>query len=224
MVGTLLRWEQLDAYLTPNDRFFTVAHYGQPAVDAQAWRLEVGGLVARPLASAWPTSGPARARRSSSPWSAPGNHGRPFFVGGVGTARWAGTPLAPLLAEAGVREEGREVVFWGADAGEEEVREVTMTQHFARSMSLADATDPTVLLCDEMNGAPLPPAHGFPLRLIAPGWYGMANVKWLTRDRGAGHPPDEPLHGPRLRHPPGGAPGEAGGGRCGWRPRWAGPG
>jgi DMSO/TMAO reductase YedYZ molybdopterin-dependent catalytic subunit len=99
----------------------------------------------------------------------------------VGTARWAGTPLAPLLAEAGVLADGREVVFWGADAGEETVREVTMPQHFARSLSLTDATDPNLLLCYEMNGAPLPAAHGAPLRLIVPGWYGIANVKWLTR-------------------------------------------
>ena len=77
--------------------------------------------------------------------------------------------------------EGREVVFWGADAGEETVREIKMPQHFARSMSLADAMSSDNLLCHAMNGAPLPPTNGFPLRLIAPGWFGIANVKWLTR-------------------------------------------
>ena len=105
----------------------------------------------------------------------------PLVRGLIGTARWAGTPLAPVLAEAGVLAGGREVVFWGADAGEETVRGVAMPQHFARSMSLADATDANLLLAYEMNGAPLPAAHGAPLRLIAPGWYGVANVKWLTR-------------------------------------------
>ncbi len=179
-VGTLLRWEQLDSYLTPNDRFFTVVHYGQPAVDPQAWRLEVGGLVERPVRL---TLDALRARPRQEvvfTLECSGNHGFDWNPGLIGTARWAGTPLAPLLAEAGVLEEGREVVFWGADAGEETVREVAMTQHFARSMSLGDATDPTVLLCYEMNGAPLSASHGFPLRLIAPGWYGVANVKWLT--------------------------------------------
>jgi DMSO/TMAO reductase YedYZ molybdopterin-dependent catalytic subunit len=110
-----------------------------------------------------------------------GNHGFPWFTTGIGNARWAGTPLGPLLKEAGVLEPGREVVFWGGDSGEEEVRGTKMQQNFARSMSLADAMHDDVLLCYEMNGAPLPAAHGFPLRLIAPGWYGIANVKWLER-------------------------------------------
>ena len=180
-VGNLPRWEQLDAYLTPADRFVTVAHYGQPAVDTGAWRLAVGGLVARPLSL---TLDELRARPRQEvtfTLECSGNHGLPFLTAAVGTARWAGTPLAPLLAEAGVLARGREVVFWGADAGEEDAREVATTQHFARSLSAADAADPNLLLAYEMNGAPLPAAHGAPLRLIAPGWYGIANVKWLTR-------------------------------------------
>ena len=139
------------------------------------------------------------------------NTGLPFFIGGVGNARWAGTPLAPVLERAGVLEEGIEVVFWGADSGQVTIRDnsgvidpdgngvvgpngsgtvvpdgeggldLTITEQFARSMSLDDALNPDNLLCYEMNGAPLPPEHGFPVRLIAPGWYGVANVKWLTR-------------------------------------------
>jgi DMSO/TMAO reductase YedYZ molybdopterin-dependent catalytic subunit len=110
-----------------------------------------------------------------------GNHSSPWFIGAIGTARWAGTPLAPILEEAGVLDDGREVIFFGADQGEEEVRETKTVQNFGRSMSLADATSPDNLLCYEMNGAPLPPANGFPLRLIAPGWFGVANVKWLQQ-------------------------------------------
>jgi DMSO/TMAO reductase YedYZ molybdopterin-dependent catalytic subunit len=179
--AVLLQWEALDSWLTPTDRFFTVAHYGVPAVDAQAWRLEVGGLVARQLTL---TLGDLQARPRQEvdfTLECSGNHGFPFFTGGIGTARWAGTPLAPLLQEAGVLDRGREVVFWGADAGEEEIRGITVPQHFARSLALEDALDPNLLLCYEMNGAPLPPDHGAPLRLIAPGWYGIANVKWLQR-------------------------------------------
>src|SRR5262249_8568887 len=134
-VGTLLQWEALDSYLTPADRFFTVAPYGPPAVDAQTWRLEVGGLVEHPLTL---TLAELRGRPRQEvvfTLECSGNHGFPWFQGGVGTARWAGTPLAPLLAEAGVLGAGREVVFWGADAGEEQVREIPMPQHFARSMS-----------------------------------------------------------------------------------------
>jgi DMSO/TMAO reductase YedYZ molybdopterin-dependent catalytic subunit len=110
-----------------------------------------------------------------------GNTGLPFFNGGIGNATWTGTPLATLLAEAGVQEAGIEVVFWGADAGEQTWGEMTITEQFARSMSLADAMNPDNLLAYEMNGEPLPPLHGFTLRLIVPGWYGIANVKWLSR-------------------------------------------
>ena len=111
-----------------------------------------------------------------------GNTGLPFFNGGIGNARWAGTPLAPILEEAGVLDSGIEVVFWGADEGEvKKADDVKFKQNFARSMSLAEAMDPKNILCYEMNGTPLPPDNGFPLRLIAPGWYGIANAKWLKR-------------------------------------------
>jgi DMSO/TMAO reductase YedYZ molybdopterin-dependent catalytic subunit len=161
-VAGLLRWEDLGSYLTPPGRHFTVVHYGQPEVDPQAWRLEVGGLVQRPLSL---TLEELRARPRQEvlfTLECSGNHGFPWSGGLIGTARWAGTPLAPLLAEAGILATGREVVFRGADAGEETVRGVAMPQHFARSMSLADATDANLLLAYEMNGAPLPAAHGAP--------------------------------------------------------------
>jgi DMSO/TMAO reductase YedYZ molybdopterin-dependent catalytic subunit len=80
-----------------------------------------------------------------------------------------------------VLDQGIEIVFFGSDMGTEEVREIKMPQHFARSMSVSDAMDPQNLLCYEMNGEPLPQMHGFPVRLILPGWYGIANVKWLQR-------------------------------------------
>ncbi len=110
-----------------------------------------------------------------------GNHGFPFVTGLIGNARWAGTPLAPILEEAGVLDKGIEVVFFGTDKGEVTIRDMKMQQEFARSMSLADAMNPGNLLCYEMNGVTLPAPNGFPLRLIAPGWYGIANVKWLKR-------------------------------------------
>jgi DMSO/TMAO reductase YedYZ molybdopterin-dependent catalytic subunit len=81
-----------------------------------------------------------------------GNSSAPFFLGGVGNAIWAGTPLSSLLEDVGVLEEGIEVVFWGADAGEQTYRDVTVTEHFARSMSLADAMAPDNLIAFEMNG------------------------------------------------------------------------
>jgi DMSO/TMAO reductase YedYZ molybdopterin-dependent catalytic subunit len=80
-----------------------------------------------------------------------------------------------------VTDQGIEAVFVGSDVGEEEVRGIKMPQNFARSLSLADAMNPNHLLCYEMNGDPLPQANGFPLRLIAPAWYGIASIKWLKR-------------------------------------------
>jgi DMSO/TMAO reductase YedYZ molybdopterin-dependent catalytic subunit len=181
VVGNLFQWEQLDSWLTPNDKFFTVGHYNKPSLDEKTWTLEVTGLVRRPVII---TLADLKARPRQEvvfTLECSGNHGFPWFLGGIGTAKWAGTPLAPILQEAGVLDKGIEVVFWGSDAGEEEVRGIKMPQNFARSMSLADAMNPHNLLCYEMNGVPLPQAHGFPVRLITPGWYGIANVKWLKR-------------------------------------------
>ncbi len=206
-----LKWEELDSWLTPADNFFVVSHYNQPAIKAADWRLRIGGLVARPRTLTLADLRARPRREVDFTLECSGNTGFPFFTGGVGNARWTGTPLAPLLKQAGVRKEGIEVVFWGDDAGELTVRDntgvidpdgnavvgprgtgtvvtddgdqldLTITEQFARSMTLQDALNPENLLCYRMNGGPLPPEHGFPVRLIAPGWYGVANVKWLTR-------------------------------------------
>ena len=187
VVANQLKWEDLDSRITPNEKFFSVAHYNRPVIDDKAWTLKVGGLVKRPRTFTLAEIKARPRQEIDFTLECSGNHGFPWFLGGIGTALWAGTPLAPILAEAGVRENGIEVAFFGTDAGEETVRDIKMPQHFARSMALADAMNPDNLLCYEMNGAPLPPANGFPVRLIAPGWYGIANVKWLThielRDR-----------------------------------------
>lgn len=180
-VRNLLQWEELDSWITPTDEFFAVNHYNWPVVDAETWRLEIGGSVGRPLAFTLGELKGRPRREVAFTLECSGNHGFPWFVGGIGTARWAGTPLSPLLEEAGVLDEGIEVVFFGSDAGEEDVSGIKMPQNFARSMSLADAMSSDNLLCYEMNGDPLPQANGFPVRLIAPGWFGIANVKWLKR-------------------------------------------
>jgi DMSO/TMAO reductase YedYZ molybdopterin-dependent catalytic subunit len=158
-----------------------VAHYNKPVIDEKTWALEIAGLVKQPMRLSLAELKSRPRQEVIFTLECSGNHGFPWFISGIGTARWAGTPLAPLLQEAGVLDRGSEVIFWGSDAGEEEVRQVKMPQHFARSMSLPEAMHPTTLLCYEMNGVALPQPHGFPLRLIAPGWYGIANVKWLKR-------------------------------------------
>lgn len=176
-----LDWQALTSWVTPNEDLFRVGHYGMPEVDAATWRLEMSGLVERPRTLTLAEL-QARPRESVTfTLECAGNRGFGSFVGAVHNARWTGTPLAPLLREAGIREDGIEVVFFGVDEGEEVIRDNTVRQSFARSMSVDDAMDPRLLLAWEVNGEPLPTAHGFPLRLVAPGWYGVANVKWLKR-------------------------------------------
>ena len=116
-------------------------------------------------------AGNGRARLSPRPIS------QPWLGEAVGTAEWTGTPLRPMLEEAGLLDEAVELVFAGADRGIQKEVE----HDYERSLPIADALRDEVLLAYEMNGAPLPPQHGFPLRLVVPGWYGMTSVKWLTR-------------------------------------------
>ncbi len=197
-----LRWEDLDTRITPNDEHFVIAHYGIPELSATSWRLAVSGLVARPLELTLDALRSRPRREVEFTMECSGNTGPPFFTGGIGNARWAGAQLRHLLREARPSAEADEVVFWGADRGSVTIRDnsgivaagrtgtttpddsggldLTITERFARSMTLAEALAPDNLVAYLMNGAPLPPEHGFPARLIAPGWYGVANVKWLT--------------------------------------------
>jgi DMSO/TMAO reductase YedYZ molybdopterin-dependent catalytic subunit len=207
-----LKWEELDSWLTPADDFMVVSHFNQPVLNATDWRLDVGGLVDNPRSLSLADLKARPRREVEFTLECSGNTGLPFFIGGIGNARWAGAQLAPLLKRAGIQKEGIEVVFWGEDANEAQTisdntgvldpdgdgvvgprgtgrvtpdsdgsRDLTIREQFARSMTLDDALNPENLLCYEMNGGPLPREHGFPVRLIAPGWYGVANVKWLTR-------------------------------------------
>jgi DMSO/TMAO reductase YedYZ molybdopterin-dependent catalytic subunit len=188
VAGNLLVWEELDSRITPTDEFFTISHYGVPAIDPQAWRLALTGLVRHQASVSLADVRALRRREVEFTMECSGNTGLPFLIGAIGNARWAGARLAPLLREAGLSRDASEVVFWGADQGQATFLDnpggggvpLTFTDRFARSMSLDDALAEDNLLCYEMNGEPLPAEHGAPVRLIAPGWYGVANVKWLT--------------------------------------------
>ena len=133
-------------------------------------------------------AGNGRARLTPRPMS------QPWLLEAVGNAEWTGVPLRGLLEEAGVDEGAVEVLFRGLDRGMEGGEE----QGYERSLPLEEALPEDVLLAYEMNGAPLPPQHGFPLRLVVPGWYGMASVKWLRGDHRAGQPLRGLPAGPRL--------------------------
>lgn len=181
VVGNQIVWEDVDSWITPPEQFFTVAHYGWPEIDPTTWELTVDGMVDNPLTLTLDDLKARPRKELTFTLECAGNHGLPFFHGGIGNATWTGTPLAPILEEVEILDDGIEVVFFGVDQGEETVRETTTVQNFARSMSLADAMHPDNLLCYEMNGDALPAVNGAPVRLIAPGWYGVANVKWLDR-------------------------------------------
>jgi len=170
--------------VTPIGLHYLLTHYDIPDVNPEAFRLSIGGLVdhpmsitlaelrSRPAVTAAVTmecAGNGRARLLPRPVS------QPWLHEAVGTMRWTGTSLAPLLHAAGVCDQAVDVVFTGADHGVERGTE----QDYARALPVAEALREDVLLVYEANGAPLPPQHGFPLRLVVPGWYGMASVKWL---------------------------------------------
>jgi DMSO/TMAO reductase YedYZ molybdopterin-dependent catalytic subunit len=188
-----LDWEaqSADSWITANEKFFRVGHYGVPEVDAAKWKLEIAGHVAHPHSYDLAAIKALPRKEVVFTLECSGNHGFPFLPGAIGNAKWAGTPLAAVLQKAGRKPEGVEVVFYGADQGEEPIQyigglgdkmgEFKAKAPFARSMTWAEATDPANLLCYEMNGKPLPAANGAPLRLIAPRWFGISNVKWLSR-------------------------------------------
>lgn len=179
-------WERLDSWITPNDKFFAIGHYNWPEIDAKTWRLEVAGLVGKPVSLSLSELKALPRQEVTCTIECSGSNGLPFFTSGIGNARWAGTSLASILRAAQIKSDALEVVFFGTDKGEEVLRkdtplETKFTGNFARSMSIDDAMNPANILCYEMNGAALPLAHGAPVRLIVPGWYGVANVKWLSR-------------------------------------------
>jgi DMSO/TMAO reductase YedYZ molybdopterin-dependent catalytic subunit len=177
--------EALRYPVTPIGLHYLLTHYDIPAVDESAWRLSIGGLVRSPLElsleelrsrpgveliATMECAGNGRALLERRPLS------QPWLHGAVGTGRWRGVPLRALLEEAGIGDGAVEVVFSGLDRGFEDGE----PQTFARSLTVAQALGDGAVLAYELDGRPLPPQHGFPLRLVVPGWYGMTNVKWLA--------------------------------------------
>jgi DMSO/TMAO reductase YedYZ molybdopterin-dependent catalytic subunit len=185
--------EALRYDLTPTGLHYLLVHWDIPAIDPAAWRLSIGGLVQRPLelslgdlrarpsrtlAVTMECAGNGRARLSPRPVS------QPWLVEAIGTAEWTGAPLAPLLRDAGLTGDALEILFTGHDRGVQG----DIEQDYQRSLSLVDAMRSEVLLAYEMNGRPLEPQHGFPVRLLVPGWYGMTSVKWLGSIEAVGEP------------------------------------
>lgn len=178
--------EALRYDVTPTGLHYLLVHFDIPMVDAQTWRLEVGGLVARPITLSlddvhrrpavtqvvtMECAGNGRGLLSPRPVS------QPWLGDAVSTSEWTGTPLNRLLEEAGVDPRTVDIVFTGLDRGVQG----EIVQYYQRSLSVPEAMREEVLLAYEMNGRPLEPQHGYPVRLMVPGWYGMTSVKWLHR-------------------------------------------
>ena len=179
--------EDLTGEVTDTRRFFRRNHFSMPRLNPSTYRLEVSGLVRRHLSVSLADLRGLPSASMTVTLECAGN-GRDLFspevpgerwgLGAVSTARWTGARLGDVLAQAGVRPEARETIFHGADCGHVDERAEPIC--FERSLPVRDAAEPGVLLAYEMNHEPLPVRHGFPVRLIVPGWYAVTAVKWLT--------------------------------------------
>jgi DMSO/TMAO reductase YedYZ molybdopterin-dependent catalytic subunit len=168
--------------LTPKDQFFTTQHYGHPVIDPEMFRLKVTGLVDKPLSLSLEALRGMRRTELVAGFECSGNR-RPL-QGLSSNGRWTGVPLRTVLDQAGVRDSAREFVFFGADRGKEDVefrtQKYEVEQQYGRSLSREKAMSAEPLLAYALNGEPLTRHQGAPLRLLVPGWYGVANVKYLS--------------------------------------------
>jgi sulfite oxidase len=178
----------LEEEITPTKQFFIRSHFAVPQINATTWRLEIDGEVERPLSLTLADLQELPHQDLTSVLECAGNgrvtvrpkaEGVLWGHGAVSTARWRGVSLRRVLESARVKPTAIEAVLEGADRGYEPG--VSEELGYAMSIVVGKALDGDTLLVDEMNGEPLPASHGFPVRAIVPGWYGMASVKWLTR-------------------------------------------
>jgi DMSO/TMAO reductase YedYZ molybdopterin-dependent catalytic subunit len=185
---------KIEGPFTPADQFFTTQHYGHPTVDLASYRLKVSGMVRSPLTLSLDDLKKMNGRELAAGFECSGNSPR-LVQGFAGNGRWTGIPLRLVLDQAGVSRDAREFVFFGADKGQEEVewrnQKFTVEQQFGRSLPREQAMSGEPFLAWALNGQPLTVHQGSPLRRIVPGWYGVANVKWLSNI----HVQDEPFLG-----------------------------
>jgi DMSO/TMAO reductase YedYZ molybdopterin-dependent catalytic subunit len=175
------RWQELTNWNTRSEDLYVVSHYPVPTLKAEDHVLELSGLVRKPMKLSLADIKARRRRTVTATLECGGNGSSPGFMGAVGNVQWTGTRLSDLLDDCGPLKRGIEVVFFGADRQTEKIRGNDYPQYFARSLHINDAMRDDLLLCYEMNGEPLTKEHGFPLRLVVPGWFGISWVKWLNR-------------------------------------------
>ena len=179
----LLDVRTIDGPFTPKDKFATTQHYGHPEVDPATFKLKVSGLVDRPKQLSLDDLRKLGTTDLVAGFECSGNRGP--LQGLCGNGKWTGVPLKTVLDSAGVKAPAREFVFFGADHGEEEVewrtQKFKIDVPFGRSLNREKALSPDPFLAWALNGEPLTKHQGKPLRLVVPGWYGVANVKWLSQ-------------------------------------------
>jgi DMSO/TMAO reductase YedYZ molybdopterin-dependent catalytic subunit len=172
----------IDGPFTPKDKFATTQHYGHPVIDPATYKLKVTGLVDRPKSLSLDELKKMGSTELVAGFECSGNRGP--LNGLCGNGRWTGVPLKTVLDSAGVKAPAREFVFFGADHGEEEIewrtQKFKLDQQYGRSLTREKAMSADPFLAYALNGEPLTRHQGSPLRLLVPGWYGMANVKWLA--------------------------------------------
>lgn len=192
----------LESFLTPTERFYVRTHFEVPDLEAKTWRMRVEGAVEKPFEIGYDELRRMTSRTVTAVLECSGNSrvflkppqvGLRWEQGAVGNAEWTGVPLSAVLERAGLKGGAVEVILEGADKGKFEPPDPKTPGviHFARSLPLKKAQQAEVLLAYRMNGRELPPDHGFPVRVVVPGWYGMASVKWLKRIVVT----DRPFHG-----------------------------
>lgn len=222
-------FSSLDGPITPNELFYVRSHFAVPEVDAASHRLQVEGAVERPFEISYDELRRMASNSVQATLECAGNSrvflipqagGAQWELGGVSNAVWTGVPLAALLERAGVKADAVDLVLEGVDRGEPRSDPKPPGPiEFARSIPIAKARRPEVVIAHQMNGKELPVSHGFPIRAVVPGYYGMSSVKWLRRiqvlpttyqgywqttdyaywDRSTGTPTRQPLREMRVK-------------------------
>jgi len=179
----LLDIRNLDGMITPKDKFFAIQHFNRPEVDGATYRLKFTGMVNKEVEFSVADLKGMRSVEVTAGYECSGNSPR-AMEGLSSCGKFTGVRLSDVLKKVGVQSKAREVVFFGTDRGDQEVvfRQQTfkLNQQFGRSITLENAMKPEPILAYALNGEPLTREQGFPIRLIMPGWYGVANVKWLA--------------------------------------------
>ena len=172
----------IDGPFTPTDKWATTQHYGHPEVDMATYKLKFSGMVNNPKALSIDDLKKLGSHELVAGFECSGNRGP--LQGLSGNGKWTGVPLKTVLAAAGVKPDAKDIVFFGADHGEEEVewrtQKYKVDYHFGRSLPREKALSAEPFVAWALDGQPLTKHQGAPLRLLVPGWYGVANVKWLS--------------------------------------------